>query len=255
VIRLSARPEHSSHIPGLLPSRWSYPGQSTCPCCNVPWTQDASQIKEEPISASPLPPSDNTQPGSTSHAWIDGYLRPGWKFLQWRWWRFASSPCPSVSPAQPATHVRSSALPTVARPRSKAARVCRHSKPGWKENRRWRCGLPFCNACCLEATTTSACTTQTHHHRLQQINSRWSGSGNWSRPWKEQSRQGKAEETRVKETWRFSCAKLMLDPDSLDSASWLRMDVSGTACYVSARVAIVLFVLCCPNYISKSGAL
>jgi hypothetical protein len=40
---------------------------------------------------------------------------------------------------------------------------------------------------------------------------------------------------------------LMLDPNSLQSASWLRTNVSRTTCYVSARVAIVLFVLCCPN--------
>jgi hypothetical protein len=210
VIRLSARQEHSSHVPGLLSSHWNHPGQSTSSCCNVSWTQDASQIKPGPISAPALPPSDNTRPRSSSHAWIDGYLRPGWQFLQWRWWRFPSSPCASVTPAQPAPHVRSSALPTVACPCSRAARVCRHSKPGWKENRRRRCGLPFCNACCLEATATTTCTAQTHHHRLQQINSRWPGSGNWSRQRKEQSRQRKAEETRVKETWRFSCAKLML---------------------------------------------
>jgi hypothetical protein len=143
LIRLSSRSKRRPHIPGLLPSRWGDPSQPTGYCCIVPWTQNASQKKPQPIGASALPSTDNTWQSSTSPTRTDGCHRPRWQFLQWRRRRFPTELCTSVIPAQPASFSRFVALPRFALPPPRSARVCRPPKPGGKENRWWGSGLPL----------------------------------------------------------------------------------------------------------------
>jgi len=92
--------------------------------------------------------------------------------------------------------------------------------------------VSLCSDTRLKATAITALPAETRHHRFQQTNTGWFGSGHGTRPWAMQSRERKVKEKRLQETWEFSWTKSIVAPEVMQPILWPATDKSrATDCF------------------------